>query len=263
MKLSISNIAWSFEEDEMMYSFLKQVGFDGLEIAPTRIFIDNPYDKKQEALAFKANLQKKYNLEICSLQAICFGKNEAIFGSELERNTIKNYVKQAIDFAKTINCKNLVFGSPKNRIIGEGQEEIAKAFFSDLAHYSEDNNTVLAIEPNPEIYGTNFLNTTQQTLDFVSAIPNKGLKVNIDLGTMIHNDESLSILEYNLSQINHIHISEPFLEPILKREIHKELYLLLKKNNYKNFVSIEMKNPNDIEKVKSAVYYIKDVFERK
>lgn len=263
MKLAISNIAWSFEEDEMMYSFLKQVGFEGLEIAPTRIFTDNPYNKKEEALAFKKYLQKTYNLEICSLQAICFGKNEAVFGTESERNIIKDYVKKAIDFAETINCKNLVFGSPKNRIIAEGQEQLAQSFFGELADYSQKNNTVLSIEPNPEIYGTNFLNTTQQALDFVSTIPNKGLKVNIDLGTMIHNNESLSILENNLSQINHIHISEPFLEPILEREMHKELYLLLKNNNYKNYVSIEMKLTNDIEKVKNAVYYIKDVFERK
>ena len=263
MKLSISNIAWTLEEDLTMYSFLKQVGFEGIEVAPTRIFAENPYDKKEEALAFKKHLQTTYNLDICSLQAICFGKNEAIFGTEYERNTIKDYVKKAIDFAETINCKNLVFGSPKNRIIAEGQEQLAQSFFGELADYSEDNNTVLAIEPNPEIYGTNFLNTTQQALDFVNAVSKKGLKVNIDLGTMIHNNENLNVLEENLSQINHIHISEPFLEPILEREIHKELYLLLKKNKYENFVSIEMKNPNDIEKVKNAVYYIKDVFERK
>ena len=49
MKLSISNIAWSTEHDNTMYQFLKDNGFDGLEIAPTRIFPEKPYEHLSEA----------------------------------------------------------------------------------------------------------------------------------------------------------------------------------------------------------------------
>jgi sugar phosphate isomerase/epimerase len=260
MKLSISNIAWSKEDDEMMYKFIKKAHFSGLEIAPTRIFEHNPYSKLKEATAFKNQLFEKHNLEISSIQSICFGKNEAIFGQESERNSIKDYIKLSIDFAKAIGCKNLVFGCPKNRIIGENQESSAKTFFSELAQYSIKKDTILAIEANPEIYGTNFLNTTKQAIEFVKETNQLGLKINLDLGTIIHNNEDLQIVFDNINLINHIHISEPYLELILERTIHKELAKILRATNYKNYVSIEMKNLNDTKNLREVMKYTKSVF---
>lgn len=263
MKLAISNIAWSSEDDKEMHFFLKSAGFEGLEIAPTRIIPENPYDKLKEAEAFKNTLKADFSLTIPSLQAICFGRTEAIFATEEERESIKEYIKKAIDFASVLDCKNLVFGSPKNRIIGENQEDIALSFFNELGTYANEKNTILAMEPNPDIYGTNFLNTTQQAVNFVKEIKNKGLKINVDLGTIIHNKEDIAIIANNIQLINHIHISEPFLEPITERNIHKDLYQLLKESNYSHYISIEMKNTNDTAIVKNAMYYIKDVFKRK
>ena len=149
MKLAISNIAWSSEDDKEMHFFLKSAGFEGLEIAPTRIIPENPYDKLKEAEAFKNTLKADFSLTIPSLQAICFGRTEAIFATEEERESIKEYIKKAIDFASVLDCKNLVFGSPKNRIIGENQEDIALSFFNELGTYANEKNTILAMEPNP------------------------------------------------------------------------------------------------------------------
>ena len=42
MKLSISNIAWSDKYDKEMYQFLYKNQIEGIEIAPTRIFSENP-----------------------------------------------------------------------------------------------------------------------------------------------------------------------------------------------------------------------------
>lgn len=262
MKLAISNIAWSEESDESMYLFLKSEDFDGLEIAPTRLFSE-AYDKMAEAQLFKQHLHQKYNLTIPSMQAICFGRNEAIFGTEEEKHRIMGHIKKAIDFAAVLECKNLVFGSPKNRIIGESQEDVAVNFFAELGKYADSRNTVLSMEPNPKIYGTNFLNTTDEAIDFVKEIKSNGLKVNVDLGTIIHNNETLDAIADNINLINHIHISEPYLEPITERVIHTDLYLLLKEYKYGNFVSIEMKNANDIQGVENSIHYVKDVFKRK
>ena len=38
MKLALSNIAWTVEQDECMHGLMKRIGYEGLEIAPTRIF---------------------------------------------------------------------------------------------------------------------------------------------------------------------------------------------------------------------------------
>lgn len=260
MKLSISNIAWSKEYDQKLYFFLKGSGFLGLEIAPTRIFEANPYDRLIEAKSFSDSLKKDFQLEISSMQSICFGITESIFGTPEERNIISNYTKRAIDFATTINCNNLVFGCPKNRIIGENQLDVAMTFFNELGEYAKQKGTILALEANPVIYGTNFINTTKEAFDFVKDVNSKGLKVNFDFGTFLYNEEKITDIEKHLDLINHVHISEPYLEEIKIREIHKDFSKMLADNNYDKYVSIEMKNLEDIEKVASVINYTKDLF---
>lgn len=60
MKLSISNIAWSPQVDDEMYRFLQEAGYSGIEIAPTRLFPDAPYDHCGEAQAFAVWLKETY-----------------------------------------------------------------------------------------------------------------------------------------------------------------------------------------------------------
>lgn len=260
MKVTVSNIAWQKEQDEEMYAFLEKAAMSGIEIAPTRIFPDNPYVDLALAKAFRETLSEKHKLTVVSLQSICFGRNEAIFSSETERAVLKKYIEKAIDFASVLGCENLVFGSPKNRVIGEGQEQIAIDYFSDIGEYAAQNNTVFALEPNPVIYGTNFINTTLEALDFVKKCDVNGLKVNFDLGTIIYNNEDISILESNLSWINHVHISEPYLEEIQLRSLHSELADILRKNNYSKYISIEMRSGTELSKIKDIIHYTQDVF---
>lgn len=260
MKLSISNIAWSENDDPEMYDFIKSNNYNGIEIAPTRIIENDPYNNLDEIQKFSRFLSDKYQLEISSMQSICFGRQERIFGTEDERNILLNYLKKSIDFASVIKCKNLVFGSPKNRIIGNNQEKIGYTFFEELGNYAQLNNTVFALEPNPIIYGTNFINTSQEAFNYIKEINIEGLRVNFDLGTFIQNQETLDSFEQNLPWINHIHISEPYLEVIKERKIHQDLINILINNKYDKYISIEMKNSDSLESVKNTMLYIKNLF---
>jgi len=261
MKLSISNIAWPATEDQSFYSLMQSMGFVGIEIAPTRIFTESPYQKIPEAKVFADELKRDFGLAISSMQSICFGRDEAIFGTEEERKAISNYIKESIDFAAAINCKNLVFGSPKNRIIGENQQGIALAFFKDLGDYAASKNTILAFEPNPDIYGTNFINTTQEAVDFVKQVNSAGLKVNLDFGTFLYNKEQFEVIADHIDLINHVHISEPYLEKIQAHDEHLQLAALLREKQYANYVSIEMKNLGNTESVKEVMAYTKQLFD--
>lgn len=261
MKLSISNIAWSPGMDTEMYKYLKGEGFEGMEIAPTRIFPENPYEKLEEAKIFAGKLKGRYGLTVSSMQSIWFGKSESIFGSYEERKTLIEYTKKAIDFATLIECKNLVFGCPKNRNIKDAsQHTVAVAFFREIGEYAAEKGTVIAIEPNPPIYITNFINTTEQAFHVVKAVCCPGIKVNIDFGTIIENDESLNIIEENIDLVNHVHISEPFLVQIVERQLHKKLKDILVETKYDKFVSIEMKNLENLELVKNTIKYVEEVF---
>lgn len=261
MNLLISNIAWSIENDDEMYKYISDKGFIGLEIAPTRIISENPYKNINLAKNISKKLKEKYNLKICSMQSILFGRTERLFGTSEERKILLDYTKKAIDFANAINCPNLIFGSPKNRIIeNDNQYLIAIDFFKKLGDYSKSKKTILSIEANPAIYGTNFINTTKQAFELVKKVKSNGFMVNVDFGTIIENNENIDQIIDNINLVNHIHISEPNLVLIEKRKIHQDFFNKLKKTSYNKFISIEMKNTNNINDVKKTIEYIKGVF---
>ena len=261
MNISISNIAWTAEHDEYIYEELKKQGISGLEIAPTRIFPNEPYSKLNEAKRFAKNIKEKYGLNISSIQSIWYGRTEKIWGSLEEREQLIDYTKKAIDFAAEIKCNNLVFGCPRNRIIPkDGDRAIAINFFKELGDYAYTNSTCIGMEANPPIYNTNFINTTSEAIELIKEVGSKGFKLNLDIGTMIFNEEDISILNENVELINHVHISEPGLKLIEKREIHHQIKEILIKHNYRGYISIEMKNMNDTIKVLEIIEYVKGVF---
>ena len=260
MKISISNIAWGSEQDENILSFLKDNNISGLEIAPTRLVQETPYSNVEKSVEIVKEINSKYNLEISSMQSILFGKTENLFGRIEEREEIIQYLKKAVLYAKSINCKNLVFGCPKNRIMeDEYQYQMAIDIFKELGDFAYENGTRINMEPNPAIYGTNFLNTTKEAIQFVKDCNTKGLGVNLDIGTIIANKENIEGLTGNIKNINHVHISEPNLAIIEKRDIHIKLINLLKNEEYDGYISIEMKNQNDINIVKQIITYLKNI----
>ena len=261
MKLSISNIAWNNEYNETVYGFMKENGYSGLEIAPTKIFPEKPYDKLDEAARWSENLKKEYGFEVSSMQSIWFGRQEMLFGTEEERKALLDYTKKAIDFAKATGCGNLVFGCPKNRSMPEGTDvKVAIDFFSELGDYAYSQGTVVGMEANPAIYNTNFVNDTESALDLIEKVNSKGFLLNLDVGTMICNGESVELLKGKVKYINHVHISEPHLKPVEERDIHNELCKLLKEEKYEKYVSIEMGTLEDVSVIKEKMKYIADLF---
>lgn len=260
MKKSISNIAWDAQSDEVMYEYLHRVGYDALEIAPTRLCQDNPYDNIEISLEKVKYIKEYFNLEISSMQSIWFGRSERIFGNKNERDILIEYTKKAINYAKKIDCSNLVFGSPKNRIIdNQDQRNIALEFFYSLGEIAKDNDTVISFEPNPVIYNTNFINNTEEAFQLVKEINSDGFRVNLDLGTVIWNREDIKLIMNDIQLINHIHISEPYLEKIEIKDIHYELSNALLNYGYEKYISIEMKDCGNIEEVKKIIKNVSGV----
>lgn len=261
MKLAVSNIAWSADQDETMYQKMAELGFTGLEIAPTRIFPERPYDHLEEAARWREELHRRYGFEIPSIQSIWYGRTESIFGSQEEQKALLSYTCQAINFAAAIGCRNLVFGCPKNRCVPEGADpDTAIPFFRRIAEYAESKNVVIGFEANPPIYHTNYINTTQQALDLIEKIPSAGFRLNLDVGTMLCNQESASVLEGKVHYISHVHISEPMLATVKRQQLHQELKKRLSTEKYEGFVSIEMGRAVNSDAIFLVMEYIADAF---
>ena len=257
MKLAVSNIAWPAERNAEIYKFLSGHNFQGLEIAPTRIFPDAPYAKLKQAEIFARELREEYGLEIASVQSIWHGVGECIFGTAAERVKLLGYTRRAIDFARAVGCANLVFGCPRNRVVPAGLADympVAVDFFGAIGEHAAACGACVAIEPNPPIYGTNFINTHAEAFELCRAVNSPGIKVNADLGALIYNGESLASLRENLSLVNHVHVSEPYLAPIERRELHGEL----KNLGYGKYISVEMARLDDMALLKQILVYVED-----
>lgn len=261
MKLSISNIAWETSYDNAVYELMKEHSYEGLEIAPTRIIPDTPYDDIEGIIEWKRSLDSRYGFEVPSMQSIWYGRNEKLFGSIEDRKALCGYTKKAIDFAAAIGCCNLVFGCPRNRYIPDGADEmIAIEFFRELGDYAMSRGTAIGMEANPPIYNTNYINDTISALRLIDRVDSPGFGLNLDIGTMIANDEDAKCLVGHVTLIKHVHVSEPGLKPVEKRKLHKEIFALLRDEGYTGYISIEMGKGCSLDEIGRKMEYVRSVF---
>jgi sugar phosphate isomerase/epimerase len=273
MKYAISNIAWKPHERLAIYALLKSYEFSGLEIAPS-LFLGGsktPYEENEMVLIMARDEAKANDLELVSMQALLFGAaGLSLFNDENSRQALTDYCKKAIKFASKLNIPNLVFGSPKNRIVpdhmdDETAQNIAISFFRELGEFACRHNTCIAMEANAAEYGGNFITKTQQAVDLVKAVDSTGFLLNLDIGTMCLEKEEPEIIYDILPLINHIHISEAFLSAVYKGEpaVHKNQAEIMKKAGYKKTVSIEMtaiSEQDNLAHVKKALDFVNRIY---
>ncbi len=264
-RLSLSNIAWAAEDDEAVYQLMAQHGFQGLEIAPARIMGERPYEAIEQAAGWAESLASRYGFCIPSMQSVLYGRTENLFGTHKERLFLLEYLKQAVCFAASAGCRNLVFGCPKNRMIPKGTgaleaESLAESFFREIGDYAYERGTVIGLEANPPSCQTNFMNDTKEVLEFVKRTASRGLRLNLDTGTVIENGEDIRCLASNVHLISHVHISEPGLAQLVKRKLHAQLASLLEREHYSGFVSVEMRKGCSSGQIGEIMEYVRSVF---
>ena len=258
MKLSISNIAWQAELDESVYGLMKDLGYEGLEIAPTRIFGDAPYEDLNKVSEWYKGFSRRF--VIPSMQSILRGINDSIFQDDEQRDNLLRYLCKSVDFAQTISCGNLVFGCPRNRNGSEGKRDIALSFFRKIGDYAASHGTAIGLEPVPKSYNTDFLNTTADTIEFIRDAESDGIRLNLDIGALLTNNEDYSIIIDNVDLVNHVHVSEPGLKTVVRRDIHAKIRDLLIDSGYDGFISIEMAGQDSLEDIACALEYVREVF---
>lgn len=111
LRLAASNIGWAEPDDPMILSLMKELGYTGLEAAPTRLVGEAPYTKLEQAARLASRLRKEYSLCIPSLQSIWYGQRGSLF-DPADAPHLADYTCRAVDFAAAISCPSLVFGNP-------------------------------------------------------------------------------------------------------------------------------------------------------
>jgi sugar phosphate isomerase/epimerase len=258
MKLAVSNIAWAPKHLEHAYAMLNEYGIRGLEIAPG-LFLNGAKDPFQPTPAESGAAlrpMRAAGLELVSMQSLLFGvEGAALFGARAERDRFERAMLRAIRLAGVLGIPNLVFGSPRQRMIPGGMkrdeaEIIAVEVFRRLGDAAAAEGTVLGMEFNPRAYGTNFMNHAEETAAFVARVNHPAIQIILDVGAMHLNGnfETLpSFATAQASKISHVHFSEPFLAPAPADSAQAGQVLhAMSAAGYRRWYSIEMKAvPND------------------
>lgn len=242
-------------------------GARGLEIAPALTFPseEDPFVPSQAAVkALKADLEA-HDISLVSMQSLLFGVSDAhLFGGVDARERFNVAMLRAIRLGEVLEIGNLVFGSPANRRYPDTMsahcafKHALEAFrqFGDMAQAA---GTVLAIEPNPAVYGTNFLTTVASTADFVRKVDHPAIGLNFDTGALIMNGESdvTGIVAAADGRVSHVHLSEPQLAPAPADVNHARCVVsAIARTGYDRWFSIEMRRSVDsgLAEVEAALF---------
>lgn len=246
-KLIISNLSWKHNDDESMLNKLNMFGIKSLEVSPYKYF-DNSCEID------KYPLQKKY--DIYAFQSILYPHTFNIF---TEFDIAIEYFNKIIIVAKHLGVKILVFGSPKNRRRGQlsYNEAInyAVLFFKQVSQVARDHNIIIAIEPNAQCYGCDFITNSVEGRELVLKVNSPFFRLHLDVGCMyLENENILSCINNNLDILAHIHFSAPQLKCLSSNSKinYKELFYKIKKT-YNKMISIEMLNQTDFDIFKDII----------
>ena len=266
MKLSLSNIAWNPSDDHEVLSILSNNNISYIDIAPS-LFQDIEENYILSEFLDLKDFWNSQSIEFNSMQSLLFGLGDFSIFDKTNHKILIARLKKTFEIAEVLNIKNLIFGSPKNRNFIHNEKEqnlkIAKEFFCNVSNVLNNFNCVLSIEPNPKIYGSDFIVNTIECIDFIKDMNRKNLKVHIDIGSSKINNENLeNIFKKNADLINSIHISEPNLQIIHDKEYHLICSKLIKKYLPDTVLSIEIaeKNIINLQELEKNIALIKEIY---
>jgi sugar phosphate isomerase/epimerase len=246
MKFGVSNIGWDFEKNDEIFEVLQKNKISYVEIAPTKICDWDDKDLLKKIKSYKKKL-KKYNLKACGLQSIFFNKNINIFK---EPNKFIQHFKHVIEIGKLLDVKYIVYGSPKTRVISEGDN--LDVFINSFIEISKiDKNINICIEPNPEEYGCNFITNMIECENIVKKINKTNIKTHIDISEVIINSENIENFDLNICET--AHISNQKLQKIKKEYNHLYNKLFTLNLKFTTLESLKLNNKKDIEEQLSFI----------
>lgn len=237
MKLSISNLAWDFPQNDEIFEELRKCGIRYVEGVLSKL---GDWDSitTDDLVKLKSKLEE-YNLEMISIQSI-FYNQESLGLHDFDGNV--DHIKRLIDFSQILGVKVMVLGSPNLRVAEDDLKNKLSDTFKKIDRLLDSTGIELLIEPNTKSYGGHYFHNLPEIVDFITSNNLNNIKTMIDTHNLIlegynPNSEFIKFKEF----IKHIHISEPGLLPLQDLEFHSQFGDLIKNMNYTDIVTYEIK----------------------
>lgn len=271
MKLAVSSIAWSTDEEPKVVSLMNSARVKTVELAPTKIWA-HPTKVSARDVAEVTRWWSERGISIYAFQSMLFSRPDLkLFESEALRAECLQYLKEFITLAGRMGVKRMVFGSPKNRQRGEMSYDQAFAlaipFFKELAEVAYANKVVFCIEPNAPLYGCDFVTTASEGADLVRAVDHPGFGLHLDTACMmLAGDDPYESIHDSAEYLRHFHVSAPMLGQVDASEematAHASAATALREIAYDQVISIEMRpyESGNVQRVETALNFTKRAY---
>ena len=228
---------------------LAQRGIGAIEVAPSKIWPAPLEATDRQVDDYRAWWQAR-GVRIVAAQALLFGRPDLrLFeGAEVRAQALE-YLRGIARICARLGALALVFGSPKNRIVGPMDRDaawrIAVDFFGALGEACASFGTTLVIEANPSQYGADFITRAAEAIALVQAVDHPGFRLHLDSACMaLSGDDVAATVDAGAAYLRHVHFSEPNLAPLTAASAHHfQLAAKLREVAYPDFCSLEIRQP--------------------
>lgn len=218
MKIGVSNLSWSTEDEKKNVEIAKLAGYNYIESGYLKIADESP---------------------VLAIQSI-------FYGSGIESLTDERclpFIAEVIKSCESRGIKSITFGSPSMRV---GDVEDMTNFLIGVDQLLDNSNVRFCIEPNAREYGAEYYNTLEEIVEEIHLY--KNITSMIDVGnSMLEGQDFFKEYEQYSKYVSHVHFSAPGLGEIEDFGPYKDFYQKLIKLGYNGNISYEFIKANNIE----------------
>ncbi|HOL21585.1 MAG TPA: sugar phosphate isomerase/epimerase family protein [bacterium] len=266
MKIGICNEMFKGWEMEKVFSFIKETGYQGIEIAPFTL-ADSVDMISEQTIKSIRELSRRYSIEVIGTHWLLV-KPEGLSVSTDDkalREKTADYLCKLVDFTADIGGSLMVFGSPKQRNIGEGQtyekvKENVKEVLSKVLKKCENRNIFLCLEPLARTE-TNFINTAAEAIEIIEEVSHPYLKLHLDVKAMSDEQKPVpDIIREGSKYLKHFHANDKNLGgPGSGDTDYAPIISALREIKYNGWISIEVFDfsPGPENIAKQGIEYLK------
>jgi sugar phosphate isomerase/epimerase len=250
MKFGIcSEIFKEWNDVERTIAYAKEVGYDGIEIAPftlAQYVTDIPQSVRKSIVAKAAEV----DLDVIGIHWVLVGPDGLYLTTHDKevRDRTAQYLIDLAHFCADIGGKVMIFGSPNQRNLMEGVTyqqafDYAVETFGKALPTCEELGVTYCMEPLSTAE-TNFCYTTEQTKDLVEAVGHPNFQMMLDTKAMTTEEEDRPDLIRKFAKyVKHYHANDANLNgPGWGDVDFGPIFQALKDVNFDGYMSVEVFN---------------------
>ena len=247
MKFGICNEVFEGWTIDDSIRFVAETGYDAIEIAPftlAQYVTEVPLAERQRIRRVAA----ENGIEVSAVHWVLI-KTEGLYMTHTDsaiREKTSDYFCELVNFCSDLGGKEIVVGSPKLRNLLPGVSfeqawDLAKETFTKSIQRAEDKGVTICFEPLAPSE-TDFINTAEQAIEFVSQFDSDAFQIILDVKAMSSESKSIpEIIRDSHPNFAYFHCNDANLKgPGFGDVDFKPIFVALKEVGYSGVASVEV-----------------------